>query len=46
MGEVAGFLKDATRQIAANLGPGVNPITFFDDGRLLVAQRFFADGVF
>ena len=46
MGEVAVFLKDGTRQIAANLGPGVNPITFFDDGRLLVAQCFFADGVF
>lgn len=45
-GEVAGFLQDGRRQIAANLAPGVNPITFSDDGRLFVAQCFFAHGVF
>ena len=32
--------------VAANLGPGVNPITFSDDGRLFVAQCFFGDGLY
>jgi len=37
-GEVAGFNLQGEKIIAANLGPGVNPITFSDDGRLFVAQ--------
>ena len=45
-GEVAGFKSDGVRLVAANLGPGVNPITFSDDGRLFVAQCFFGDGLY
>lgn len=45
-GEVAGFNKDGVRLVAANLDPGVNPITFSDDGRLFVAQCFFGDGLY
>ena len=45
-GEVAGFSRDGIRVVAANLGPGVNPITFSDDGRLFVAQCFFGDGLY
>lgn len=45
-GEVAGFSHDGIRVVAANLGPGVNPITFSDDGRLFVAQCFFGDGLY
>ncbi len=45
-GEVAGFAADGTRVVAGNVGPGVNPITFSDDGRLFVAQCFFGDGLF
>jgi len=45
-GEVAGFNTLGDKVIAANLGPGVNPITFSDDGRLFVAQCFYDDGLF
>ena len=45
-GEVAGFRPDGTRVVAAKLGPGVNPITFSDDGRLFVAQCFFGDKLY
>jgi len=45
-GEVAGFDADGQRVVAAQLAPGVNPITFSDDGRLFVAQCFFADGLY
>ena len=45
-GEVAGFNSDGVRVVAANLGPGVNPITFSNDGRLFVAQCFFGDGLY
>jgi len=45
-GEVAGFTADGERVVAANLGPGVNPITFSDDGRLFVAQCFFDTGLY
>ena len=45
-GEVAGFNSQGEKVIAANLGPGVNPITFSDDGRLFVAQCFYDDGLF
>ena len=33
-GEVAGFTPDGYKVVAAQLTPGVNPITFSDDGRL------------
>src|SRR4030095_931987 len=45
-GEVAGIRPDGTRVTAAKLSPGVNPITFSDDGRLFVAQCFFGDKLF
>jgi len=45
-GEVAGFRADGERVVAATLGPGVNPITFSNDGRLFVAQCFFATGLY
>ncbi|MBQ74585.1 MAG: hypothetical protein CMQ20_06110 [Gammaproteobacteria bacterium] len=40
-GEVAGFTAGGERLVAAQLAPGVNPITFSDDGRLFVSQCFF-----
>jgi sugar lactone lactonase YvrE len=45
-GEVAGFTPDGYKVIAAQLAPGVNPITFSDDGRLFVSQCFFGTGLF
>ncbi|MCZ6617273.1 MAG: hypothetical protein O7E57_03995 [Gammaproteobacteria bacterium] len=45
-GEVAGFTADGERVVAAKLGPGVNPITFSNDGRLFVAQCFFDTGLY
>jgi len=45
-GEVAGFTANGERVVAATLGPGVNPITFSDDGRLFVAQCFFDTGLY
>lgn len=45
-GEVAGFTATGERVVAGQVGPGVNPITFSDDGRLFVAQCFFGDGLF
>ena len=40
-GEVAGFDAEGNRVVAAQLTPGVNPITFSNDGRLFVSQCFF-----
>jgi sugar lactone lactonase YvrE len=45
-GEVAGFTAAGERRVAANLGPGVNPLTFSDDGRLFVAQCYFGTGLY
>ncbi|MCB1647456.1 MAG: hypothetical protein KDI36_18480, partial [Pseudomonadales bacterium] len=45
-GEVAGFRPDGTRVVAAQLTPGVNPLTFSDDGRLFVSQCFFGTGLY
>ena len=45
-GEVAGFDKDGNRIVAAQLTPGVNPITFSDDGRLFVSQCFFGTNLY
>ena len=45
-GQVAGF--DATGNLieAAQLTPGVNPITFSNDGRLFVSQCFFGTNLY
>ncbi|MEO2175112.1 MAG: hypothetical protein ABGY96_13550, partial [bacterium] len=45
-GEVAGFTATGQRVVAARLTPGVNPITFSDDGRLFVAQCFFGTNLY
>lgn len=45
-GEVAGFTQEGRKVIAAQLAPGVNPITFSDDGRLFVAQCFFGTNLY
>lgn len=45
-GEVAGFDASGKRVVAGRPGPGVNPVTFSDDGRLFVAQCFFGEGVY
>lgn len=45
-GEVAGFTSGGERVVAAQLAPGVNPITFSDDDRLFVSQCFLEDDLF
>ena len=45
-GEVAGITAAGERISAATLTPGVNPLTFSDDGRLFVSQCFFDDKLF
>ena len=45
-GEVAGLTPDGQLIQAAQLSPGVNPITFSDEGRLFVAQCFFGTGLY
>jgi sugar lactone lactonase YvrE len=45
-GEVARRKPDGTTAVIASLGPGVNPITFSDDGRLFVSQCFMGDKLF
>jgi sugar lactone lactonase YvrE len=45
-GEVAGFRASGERVTAARLTPGVNPLTFSDDGRLFVSQCFFDDKLY
>ncbi len=45
-GEVGGIRASGERVTAATLTPGVNPITFSDDGRLFVSQCFFDDKLF
>jgi streptogramin lyase len=45
-GEVGRINTDGTHSTVANLGVGVNPITFSDDGRLFVGLAFMADGLF
>jgi sugar lactone lactonase YvrE len=39
-GEVGRLTPDGVKTVIAKLGPGVNPITFSDDGRLFVSQCF------
>ena len=43
IGEVGRRRPDGTTEVVADLGPGPNPITFSDDGRLFVSQCFFDD---
>jgi len=45
-GEVVGFRPDGTRVVAGKVTPGVNPLTFSDDGRLFVSQCFFDDKLY
>lgn len=45
-GEVAGLTPDGERIEVAQLSPGVNPITFSDDGRLFVSQCFLGDELY
>lgn len=45
-GEVAGFDPDGNKIIAAQLSPGVNPITFSQDDRLFVSQCFLGTNVY
>lgn len=44
-GEVGRIAPDGTHSTVVNLGMGVNPITFTDDGRLFVGKAFMADGL-
>lgn len=45
-GDVGKRTPDGTATVVASLGPGVNPITFSDDGRLFVAQCFLGDQLY
>lgn len=45
-GQVMKRAPDGTVTSIADLGPGVNPITFSDDGRLFVALDFYGKGLY
>ena len=45
-GDVARRTPDGTITVIASPGPGVNPITFSDDGRLFVSQCALGDHLF
>ena len=45
-GEVGRLSPDGVKSTVAWLTPGVNPITFSDDGRLFVGQCFMDDGLY
>ncbi len=45
-GDVGRRTPDGTTTVVASPGPGVNPITFSDDGRLFVSQCFLGDQLF
>ncbi len=45
-GDVVRRTPDGTTSVVASPGPGVNPITFSDDGRLFVSQCFLGDQLF
>jgi len=45
-GDVVRRSPDGTTTVVGSPGPGVNPITFSDDGRLFVAQCFLGDQLF
>jgi sugar lactone lactonase YvrE len=44
-GEVGCIGPGGSHRTVTNLGMGVNPITFSDDGRMFVGKAFLADGV-
>ena len=46
VGDVGRRMPDGTTTVVASPGPGVNPITFSDDGRLFVSQCFLGDKLF
>jgi sugar lactone lactonase YvrE len=46
VGDVGRRMADGTTTVVASPGPGVNPITFSDDGRLFVSQCFLGDKLF
>ena len=46
IGDVGRLAPDGTASVIASPGPGVNPITVSDDGRLFVSQCFFGDKLF
>jgi DNA-binding beta-propeller fold protein YncE len=45
-GVVGKMAPDGTQSMVAQLPPGVNPITFSDDGRLFTALDFLGDGLY
>jgi streptogramin lyase len=45
-GEVGRIGPDGAHSTVVNLGPGVNPITFSDDGRLFVGRLLMGVGLF
>ena len=45
-GEIGKRTPDGTTSIVGAPGPGANPITFSDDGRLFVSQCFLGDQLF
>ncbi len=45
-GDVVRRAPDGATKVIASPGPGVNPITFSDDGRLFVSQCFLGDKLF
>jgi len=45
-GEVGRIGPDGVHSTVVNLGPGVNPITFSDDGRLFVGRLLMGVGLF
>jgi sugar lactone lactonase YvrE len=46
VGSVGRRAPDGSTSVVGSPGPGVNPITFSDDGRLFVSQCFFGDGLY
>ena len=46
VGDVGRRTPDGTTTVVGSPGPGVNPITFSDDGRLFVSQCFLGDQLF
>ena len=45
-GEVTRLDPSGTSTIVANIGPGPNPVTVSDDGRVFVGKCFLGDGLF
>ena len=46
VGDVGRRMPDGTTTVVGSPGPGVNPITFSDDGRLFVSQCFLGDKLY